>query len=214
VKTNNAALDPSAVSAFVLAGGRSRRFRADKALQDWDGQPLLAHVVKRLQQQFPRVYVVGSNEAYARAVDAPLLADRYPNCGPLAGVHAGLCHTQSTWNLFVACDMPRVQPEVLSLLLANASQSVDAVVPQVDGWCWPTLALYRRAALPTLERALEEGSYSLQDVLKALRVEAVGEARLRCVDPQLLSLTNLNTPEAWRRARAWLEASTDEGARA
>ena len=199
----------------MLAGGRSQRFQADKALQDWDGLPLLAHVVERLRQQFPRVCVVGRNErGYARAVDVPLLVDLYPNCGPLAGVHAGLCHTQSTWNLFVACDMPRVQPPVLSLLLANVRSNVDAVVPQVDGWCWPTLALYRRTALPVLERALDGGRYSLQDVLKALRVRTVSETRLRCVDPRLVSLTNLNTPEAWRRARAALREPTDEGARA
>lgn len=187
------------VTAYVLAGGHSKRFRADKALQDWHGKPLLAHVAASLAAQFQTVCVIGQRD-YAAMVDLPVIADVYPGCGPLGGIHAGLVHTQTVWNFFAACDMPWIQSPVVSLLLQNRTPEAEAVVPEIDGWWVPTMALYHRSGLDKLESALSDNSYSVQDFLKSSRVEVVSEPQLRRVDAHLKSFVNLNTLEAWQRA--------------
>lgn len=192
-------LTMNTVSAYVLAGGHSKRFRSDKALQNWHGKPLLAHVVASLADQFQTVYVIGRRD-HADAVDLPVIADVYPGCGPLGGIHAGLCHTQTAWNFFAACDMPWIQPQVVSLLLQNRTSEAEAVVPEVGGWWVPTLALYHRGGLDKLESALTGNAFSVQDFLKSSRVEVVPEPQLRRVDAHLKSFVNLNTLEAWQRA--------------
>ena len=198
----------SDISAFVLAGGNSQRFGADKALQRWGDQPLLAHVVGLLKVQFRRVYVVSKRATdYADIVTVPVLADVHPNGGPLGGIHAGLAHSPTDWNLFVACDMPWLQPLLIEHLAAKTSAQLDAVVPEVGGWLIPTLALYHRRILAQAEAALAARRLALQAFLQTLHTHVVPQAELEALDPSLQSFSNLNTPQAWRQALAQCQTS-------
>lgn len=199
----------SDISAFVLAGGNSVRFGgADKARQPWGDQPLLAQVVASLEVQFRCVCVISKHTAdYADVVNVPLLADVHPDGGPLGGIHAGLTHSRTEWNLFVACDMPWVQPQLLAHLAATTSPQLDAVVPEVGGWLIPTLALYHRRIVAQAEAALATRHLALQDFLKTVHTHVVPQAELETLDPALQSFSNLNTLEALRQALAQREAA-------
>lgn len=201
IMSHSARLD---ISVFVLAGGNSVRFGgADKARQPWGDQPLLTHIVGSLQAQFRLVRVVGKRTTdYADIINVPVLADVHPNGGPLGGIHAGLAQTSTDWNLFVACDMPWVQPQLLEHLAAKTSPSLDAVVPEVGGWLIPTLALYHRRILAQAQAALAARRLALQGFLKTLKAHVVPQAELEMLDPSLRSFSNLNTPQAWRQAQA------------
>ncbi len=191
------------ITAFILAGGRSQRFSADKALQDWHGVPLLAHVASLVRPFVSDVLVVSHQTSdYAGVVNAPAIADIHPDCGPLGGIHAGLSHTNTAWNLFVACDMPQLKPEVLSLLVDQIDAQALAVVPQLDERLVPTLALYHRNALALAELMLQQGNFRLQHFCRSLPCKVVSSAQLRQVDPHLQSLTNLNTLKDWEQAKA------------
>jgi molybdenum cofactor guanylyltransferase len=61
----------------------------------------------------------------------------------------------------------------------------------------PTCAVYARSCLPVMQRHLETGRYRLNDLLNELRVRWVEEEEIRCVDPQLHSFLNANTPGEW-----------------
>ena len=39
-------MSPQAVAAIILAAGASERYGQPKALLDWHGQPLIAHIVR------------------------------------------------------------------------------------------------------------------------------------------------------------------------
>lgn len=194
----------SDISAFVLAGGDSVRFGGkDKARHPWGDRPLLTHVVVALQVEFSCVCVVGKRAAdYADIVSVPVLADVHPHGGPLGGIHAGLAHTSTEWNLFVACDMPCVQPRLLEHLIARTAPPLDAVVPEVGGWLIPTLALYQRRILKQVEAALAARRLALQAFVKSLALRTIPQSELQTADPGLSSFTNLNTPQAWERASA------------
>ncbi len=189
------------MTAFVLAGGRSRRFTTEKAAHPWAGRPLLAHAVALLRRAFAEVRVVGrAGVDYAAWCDAPVVRDRFPDCGPLGGIHAGLRAAPAGWAFFAACDMPLLRPEVVALLVAGCAPGVQAVVPEAGGWRVPTLGCYHASGLPELEARLARGQRAAQGYLDAVDTRVVPEAALRRVDPGLQSLTNLNTLAQWRQA--------------
>lgn len=189
------------LTAFILAGGRSRRFPEDKALCNWHGVPLLAHVVALVEPLVGETFVVSQRVGdYANVVEVPVIADLYPGCGPLGGIHAGLSRTHTLWSLFVACDMPLLKHEVLRLLVKQVDSQALAVVPQLDARLVPTLALYHRNALTLAETMLRQGNLRLQHFCRSLPCKVVPAKQLRRVDPHLQSLTNLNTLEDWEQA--------------
>jgi molybdopterin-guanine dinucleotide biosynthesis protein A len=76
------------VTAVVLAGGASRRFRPDKLAEQLDGEPLLDHVLASLPEQATTVIVVGA----VREVTRPVIfaSEEPPGGGPAAALVAGL----------------------------------------------------------------------------------------------------------------------------
>jgi molybdenum cofactor guanylyltransferase len=94
---------------LVLAGGRSSRFDGqDKAFISLAGEPLLAHVIRRLTPQVNRL-VINSSVATERFQQYCLdvIPDRLPGfLGPLAGIHAGLIAWPEANVVSVAVDLP------------------------------------------------------------------------------------------------------------
>src|SRR5438876_10156744 len=92
---------PRDACALVLAGGESRRFGSDKALAQFRGAPLLAHVLRGLSAagfaqialaaKEPRRYAPLAEElAHVTGSSVDLLSDLRPMQTPLAGLAAGL----------------------------------------------------------------------------------------------------------------------------
>ncbi|MGD9675810.1 MAG: molybdenum cofactor guanylyltransferase, partial [Candidatus Bipolaricaulia bacterium] len=59
----------------------------------------------------------------------------------------------------------------------------------------PLLAVYRRSCIPAIEDSLAEGSFRITSIYPSLSVQEVGEEIVRAIDPDLVSLTNLNIPK-------------------
>ncbi|EKP95634.1 molybdenum cofactor guanylyltransferase [Thermaerobacter subterraneus] len=196
---------PLPAAGVILAGGLSRRMGRDKALLPTPDGPLIVHLASILASFCAQVLVVDRPPGRYGGLGLPLVLDRYPGRGPLAGLHAGLEAMAYPYGLFVACDMPGLTPAVGRFLLgealaaAAAGDPPDAVVPLRDGRPEPLLAVYSRCLAPRARRRLEQGGGPLRSLLDEpdLRVLWVTEDRLRQIDPALSSLTNLNTPDDW-----------------
>lgn len=115
-----------AYTAVLLAGGQGVRMGgADKGLQFLAGQPLVRHVLQRLQQQShaPQQLLISANRnlpAYARlgvAVHPDAVTDRP---GPLAGFLTGLQQAGHDWLLVVPCDAPLLPLDLAERLLRAA----------------------------------------------------------------------------------------------
>lgn len=182
------------VSAAIMAGGKSRRMGRDKAWLDLgDGRPIVRRVIDVASEVADEVFLV-ANDAHFDSLGLRVVPDRFPEGGVLGGIATGIGAAAHERVLVVACDMPFVRPDVLRLLV-DRSEGWDAVVPRV-GEEYETLhALYTKACLPTIERALAAGKMRVISFFGDVRLRIVDEGELRVLDPDLRSVTNVNTPE-------------------
>jgi molybdopterin-guanine dinucleotide biosynthesis protein A len=201
-----------AVTAIVLAGGRSRRMKADKARLSIRGETLLGRVVGQLRPHFDEVLVSVSPRRRVHLPQAgglKLVEDAGPGLGPLAGILAGLKAAANDTCFVVACDIPDIDIRFAARLIgsagalsraASAAGPVEIVVPRTPaGHAEPLFAVYTKPVAGRIEELLTAGVRSVLPLFEACRTEFVAMK-----DPGWLR--NLNTP---RDLRDYLEASTN-----
>jgi len=196
--------DDRTTGVIVLAGGASSRMGTDKAMLPIGGVPVIRRIVEKLSPIGPVMVVTNHPERY-RWLGVPMVKDREPGRGPLAGLHAGLSAALSETNLVVACDMPFVSLKTAVWLLSRLGNAF-ACVPTLGGWPHPLFAVYRKACLPVLARHLREGQLQVRRFLAevptrfvSLEEAGLGEEAERCV-------WNMNRPEDYRRALRMAQA--------
>lgn len=125
-------IQPSEITALVLAGGRgSRMGGVDKGLQNFHGTPLALHTLLRLRMQEGGLIgglmlSANRNLAAYRAFGAPVWPDTLTDfAGPLAGAQTGLARCDTPYLLTVPCDSP-LFPLDLARRLAGAFDDDDS----------------------------------------------------------------------------------------
>ena len=183
---------------FVLAGGKSSRMGAgpgkDKVFLEFGGQTLLDRALSVMGTVCDRVAIVGDPAKFTNYES--VVADIFPGCGPLAGIHAALLHSSAELNLMLAVDMPFVSRELLALLFAAAEES-DAIVivPRSVRGLQPLCAVYRRDFLPVAEQALRAGKYKIDATFSGVSVRVIKEGELAAAGFAERSFFNVNTPQ-------------------
>ncbi len=177
----------SSVTGLVLAGGRSTRFGSDKARHAWQGRPLIDHAVSALREVADPVLIGAGCHAHPYEVaGARTIRDRFAQCGPLGGLHAGLSHASSPWVLVVACDMPAVTPPLLRGILSEIRSGLSCVVSRTPaGRLQPLCAAYSVSLLPLVESQLRSGQLAMHAL-----VHAAKSVRYRDVAPELVVNVN------------------------
>lgn len=155
-------------SAVLLAAGRSTRMGRDKALLEIDGVPLWQRqrdVLSRAGAAEIFVSAHPEQEWTRRATGfTALLHDAFPNCGPLAGLTAGLERAGHPHLAVFAIDLPRMTTDWFVALLAECAPGVG-VVGRRDDFFEPLAAIYPRELMPAAWEALARADYSLQHLL-------------------------------------------------
>ena len=187
------------LSAFVLAGGRSRRMGTDKAFLPFEGRTLLARALDLLRTLTPEVGIVGPAAKFAPY--GLVIEDVYPGRGPLAGIHAALSASTTELNLILAVDLPFVTESLLRFIVEQAG-AADAVVtvPRIAGGYQPLCAVYRRAFATLAQAALEAGRNKIDALFADTTTRILEEPELRRFAFSAAMFDNLNTPEDLRRA--------------
>ena len=198
-----------AVSAFVLAGGKSSRMGADKAFAELGGRQLLARALELAGTVASNVRIVGSAQKFTAL--GRVVEDEFPNCGPLGGIHAALRASQSELNLVLAVDLPFVEVGFLRYLLTEAQASKAMVtVPHAGGGWQPLCAVYRREFADAAEQSLRQERYKIDTLFTAPQTQVIAENELSVAGFSTTMFRNLNTQEDLANAaeRPRLEASS------
>ena len=190
------------IEGFVLVGGKSLRMGRNKALLELNGRPLASRAADLLRPYVSATTFVGSPDQSAPA-GITMLADLFPERGPLGGICTALEKSHCDWNLFLACDMPFVEDSFLRFLAERAlGSAADAVVPKTSQSLEPLCAAYHRRCLPAIRRTLETSPAGVVDALKQLRVEVITSAQLAALGFSEDMFADIDTEAQWAQIEA------------
>ena len=196
------------VSAVVLAGGRSSRFGRDKLAEPIGGRPLLEHAIDAVRPFVTQILVVGApaeagpgwstrqDSELSLPPDVSLVQDSVAHEGPLVGLVGGLRAARETLVVVVGGDMPTLVPSVIEALLTELDDpEIDAAILQHEGRARPLPMVVRRAAgLAAAERLVEGGERRLRALGDALATRLIAEPAWRLLDPDGLTIRDVDTP--------------------
>lgn len=195
------------ITGIILAGGQGRRMARpdgdsskqpslEKGLVSFLGQPMIAHVIKRLSSQTHTQLseiLINANrelERYA-AFGYTVIPDNISGfAGPLAGLHAGMLAASSPYILTVPCDSPLLATDLAARLSAALiTHNADIAVAKTDSQTHPVFCLCNKNLLPHLERYLHNGGRKFDAWYSTLNAVEVA------FDDNPLAFANINTPE-------------------
>lgn len=190
----------------ILAGGRSRRMGADKALLEMGGETLLERTLRVAAEAGLEAAVAGrpAPPGPAHLVEAAagpvryggvrFLPDETPGRGPLGGIIT-LLRSLDRPVLALPVDLGRLRPEALAWLAGEAERHMLAdgvAVRDAEHRLQPLFSVYTPLVIPLAEKLLAEGRAAPREVLAA--------GRFRLLElPERFSgdLTGVDTPEDW-----------------
>jgi CTP:molybdopterin cytidylyltransferase MocA len=123
------------VAAVVLAAGAGQRFGGDKLAALWQGEPLLAHVLRAVSgHSGVVVHRPGDSFALRMAIESGMTpsANPHPEFGLSESLRVGLRALDPAgieWALIVLGDQPLLRPEVITTLIAATGTACDLVRP-------------------------------------------------------------------------------------
>ncbi len=185
-------------TAIILAGGKSRRFGEDKSLVNAaDGSSFINMVYDQLKPIFDEIIISTNDPSKYEIPDAKMVADKFPDSGPLVGIGSALEKSSNEMNFVIACDMPEINVELINRLVDGLC-GYDAVIPYTeDARMEPLFATYRKSVSKIIFETLSDGKRKVRDVFPRINVNY-----LELSDVQRKGLTNLNTRDEYH---AWLK---------
>lgn len=186
---------PTTPTLAILAGGASTRMGRDKAQLDDGRGPLLPRLAAMgLHCDLP-VLIIGRHQPDDWPLpEVDFVPDDDPGQGPLGGLATALARSAPV--LLIACDLAGLTPRALTWLARTAMEQplIDGLVTERDGLIEPLFACYTARCRPQVEQRLANGQRALH------RLIADGQFRhAHLPAPLWPALTNVNTPEEWRR---------------
>jgi molybdopterin-guanine dinucleotide biosynthesis protein A len=201
-------------AAVLLAGGKSSRMGRDKAALPVNGEPLWQRQIAILRATQPaELFISGKSDGPYADCGVEILADEFPDCGPLGGIATALRRCNSERLLVLAVDMPAMTAAFLRTLVAESDRIAKGVVPSVaaDGrrradparsarllpsaatCIEPLAAVYPRAAIAIADECLRAGEFKLEAFIRKLEA-----SQLVSVNPvaekDAALFTNWNAP--------------------
>lgn len=196
-------MNSNLITGAVLAGGHGRRMGAPKAGVLLKGRPLLDYVLDAIGPVTHEIIVVRSARLVLPPINqanATVILDETADEGPLRALNTAFNAARTGLVLAVGCDMPFLNPTLISRLAALIDD-FDAVVPIVDGRQQPLHAIYRAApAAAAAASALSTGDRRMGNLLPRLRTRWVERDEWEAVEPTARSFFNVNTPADLLRA--------------
>ncbi len=177
------------ITGIILAGGKSSRMGSEKGLLWLEGKPFIQHIVEALQPVAKEIIIVSSNSEYD-TFGLKRIEDIIPECGPIAGLHAGLTNSKTEDNLVVSCDVPLITTSLLRKLLPYKNIDYDVVQFEAEGKTIPLIALYKKRCVEKCFEFLSKGEKRLSKLVSKFNTKTIAVQ-----EKELFLVKNINTIE-------------------
>ena len=180
----------------------------NKAWMPFRDEPLIVHVIRQMELVTDELLLITNEPDLYTILKLPMYGDIVPDMGALGGIYTGLTHAANSVVLCVGCDMPLLQPNLLSHLTTLLGD-YDAVVPSVKAADRSTIfqtlsAVYSKRCLPVIDGMLAAGELRVHALYDRIDARIVQPPEWRAFDPQGLSFFNINTPEDFEKANRYI----------
>ncbi|MDO8643669.1 MAG: molybdenum cofactor guanylyltransferase [bacterium] len=175
------------VTGAILAGGKSTRFKRNKAFAIFNGVSFIDRTLVTMKTVFEEVIIVTNTPEVYSGFGVPVLGDTIPYQGPIGGLMSALSYLSHRPVFIAACDMPLLNPAVIRKIIKQGRNSL-AAVPVHDGRKEYLMAFYSQKILPLISLMIGEERLSMTGLVS--RLEPVA-----WVPVQGESWFNVNTPE-------------------
>jgi molybdenum cofactor guanylyltransferase len=149
------------ITAVILAGGQGRRMGGqDKGLIEFDGQPLVAILIDRLEPQISNIMInANRNRERYLAFGYPVVSDQLDDYqGPLAGFACAMNAVDTDFILTLPCDGPLLASDYVTRFITSQVQTGAPICVADDGErLQPVHALIRIDLLSSLNAYLNSG---------------------------------------------------------
>ena len=192
-------------TGVILAGGNNSRFNGkNKALVRIGGKRILDRIYDVFTLLFEKIILVTNDPVEYMEWDFDIVTDIFPIRSSLTGIHTGLFFTTTPYAFFAACDTPFLKKALLDRLLNGVEPNIDIVIPETSKGVEPLCSVYSKRCFKPIEEQLEKKSFKIRRLFEKVRIKKISEDILRTIDPDLVSLYNINTPDdlAWAKQAA------------
>jgi molybdopterin-guanine dinucleotide biosynthesis protein A len=185
-------------SAIVLVGGEARRANGqEKYFFIYQGRTFIERLVDSLKEVVDEIILVARNPEQCRRFEKiegiRCINDIRTGLGPIGGLHAGSVAAHGDLVFVSACDMPCINPEVISYLFEHIDDYDVAIPVWNPDMLEPLHAVYRKTALVTYLESHD--SLSLRAMIMNLSARYIPVDEIKKIDPDLLTFTNINKIE-------------------
>jgi len=187
------------ITAVILSGGNSRRMGTNKALLNIGGKSIINRLIDILDSIFFEVLISSNNPNTFKFTEKKIIADIFPNRGPLAGIHSALSSINNKKVFILSCDMPLISDELIQFLCKYRTDK-PIILPEAEGRIQQLCGIYSKSALNMAENLLSESQRtgsklkgSIYELIEKLDREVVKVDNLEFYHPDIFF--NLNTPE-------------------
>ncbi len=179
----------SNITAYILAGGTSKRMGRDKRLIEIGGRSFLQRACALVEDTLGRKPVIVGDNIGDVSESYETLPDALPGKGPLGGLVSCLRHCNTEWALILAVDTPFLSVEEIEGLIESIADGFDVIAYTSEEGIEPLGALYKVETETFWAERLEADELSLARGITALRFKTLKIAA------GSRGLFNLNTPE-------------------
>jgi len=180
------------LSLIVLAGGKSRRMRKNKALLPFPDGTLIERIINQLKDYFDEVIISINEETDFGFLPYKLVKDEKPGQGPMMGIKTALSSSSHLKNFVIACDIPDIRISFLEKMIKEAGKHEIVIARAPNHRKEPLFGIYSKSVLPEMDKLLMSGIFSLLPLFEICQTK---EMEI----PDSSWFRNLNTLREYKR---------------
>jgi molybdopterin-guanine dinucleotide biosynthesis protein B/molybdopterin-guanine dinucleotide biosynthesis protein len=162
---------------------------------------MLDFVIRRYSEVFSNVILSCDQPGRYDFPGVTQIYDKYPDSGPMAGLHAVFSETDAEQVFLTGVDIPFASPQFAAWLYDSIGGAPARGI-RYGGFLEPLYAAYSRKLFSNIENFLRDGDNSLLNLLDTDEASIIEEDELTSISPYPPEelLININSPGDYERA--------------